>query len=62
MRMIPTGGVSLATAGDLIKAGAAAPGVGTDLVDIKAVREGNAQLVTERARQFVDIVREARIG
>lgn len=60
IKMIPTGGVSLATAADFIKAGAAALGVGTDLVDIKAVREGNAHVVTERARQFVEIVREAR--
>jgi len=58
--LIPTGGVSLKTAADFIKAGAVALGVGTDLVDTKALREGNAQLVTERARQFVQIVREAR--
>jgi len=60
IKMIPTGGVSLATAADFIKAGAAALGVGTDLVDVKAIREGNAGVVTERAREFVRIVREAR--
>jgi len=60
IKMIPTGGVSLATAADFIKAGAAALGVGTDLVDIKAVREGNAQVVTDKAREFVRIVNEAR--
>lgn len=60
IKMIPTGGVSLTTAADFIKAGAAALGVGTDLVDIKAVRDGNAQLIADRARQFVEIVREAR--
>lgn len=60
VKIIPTGGVSLTTAADFIKAGAAALGVGTDLVDVKAIREGNAALVTERARQFVEIVREAR--
>lgn len=60
IKMIPTGGVSLATAADFIKAGAAALGVGTDLVDIKAVREGNAHVVTEKAREFVRIVNEAR--
>jgi 2-dehydro-3-deoxyphosphogluconate aldolase/(4S)-4-hydroxy-2-oxoglutarate aldolase len=58
--LIPTGGVSLKTAADFIKAGAVALGVGTDLVDTKALREGNAQLLTERARQFVQIVKEAR--
>ncbi len=60
IELIPTGGVSLTTAGDFIRAGAAALGVGTDLVDIKAIREGNPKLITERAKQFLEIVREAR--
>ena len=60
IKIIPTGGVSLATAADFIKAGASALGVGTDLVDVKAIREGNAQIITTRAKQFVEIVKEAR--
>jgi len=60
IELVPTGGVSLKTAADFIRAGAAALGVGADLVDIKAIREGQAALITERARQFVEIVREAR--
>jgi len=60
IELIPTGGVSLKTAADFIKAGAMALGVGADLVDTKALREGNAELITERARQFIEIVREAR--
>jgi 2-dehydro-3-deoxyphosphogluconate aldolase/(4S)-4-hydroxy-2-oxoglutarate aldolase len=60
IELVPTGGVSLKTAADFIKAGASALGVGTDLVDTKALREGNARLITERARQFVEIVKEAR--
>lgn len=60
IKMIPTGGVSLTTAADFIKAGAAALGVGTDLVDVKAIRAGDAQVVTDRAKQFIEIVREAR--
>jgi 2-dehydro-3-deoxyphosphogluconate aldolase/(4S)-4-hydroxy-2-oxoglutarate aldolase len=58
--LVPTGGVSLKTAGDFIKAGAAALGVGADLVDVKAIREGRSADVTERARQFVEAVRAAR--
>lgn len=58
--LVPTGGVSLDTAADFIKAGAAALGVGSDLVDTKALREGRDNLITERARQFVEIVKEAR--
>jgi len=58
--LIPTGGVSLKTAADFITAGAAALGVGTDLVDTAAIRAGNAKLITERAKQFIEIVRSAR--
>ena len=60
IELIPTGGVSLKTAADFIKAGASALGVGTDLVDLKALREGRGSLITERARQFAEIVAEAR--
>ncbi|HKR10637.1 MAG TPA: bifunctional 4-hydroxy-2-oxoglutarate aldolase/2-dehydro-3-deoxy-phosphogluconate aldolase [Pyrinomonadaceae bacterium] len=60
IELIPTGGVSLKTAADFIKAGASALGVGADLVDVKAIREGRQHVITERAREFVKIVREAR--
>ena len=60
IELVPTGGVSLKTAADFIKAGAAALGVGADLVDTKALREGQDRVITERARQYVEIVREAR--
>jgi 2-dehydro-3-deoxyphosphogluconate aldolase/(4S)-4-hydroxy-2-oxoglutarate aldolase len=60
IELVPTGGVSLKTAGDFIRAGAAALGVGADLVDINAIREGQSALITERAKQFIEIVREAR--
>ena len=60
IELVPTGGVSLKTAADFIKAGASALGVGTDLVDLKAIRDGQASVITERAKQFVQIVREAR--
>ncbi|HSE25320.1 MAG TPA: bifunctional 4-hydroxy-2-oxoglutarate aldolase/2-dehydro-3-deoxy-phosphogluconate aldolase [Pyrinomonadaceae bacterium] len=60
IEMVPTGGVSLKTAADFIKAGSSALGVGADLVDLKAIREGQAAIITERAKQYVAIVREAR--
>lgn len=60
IELVPTGGVSLKTAADFIRAGAAALGVGADLVDINALREGQSALITERAKQFIEIVREAR--
>jgi 2-dehydro-3-deoxyphosphogluconate aldolase / (4S)-4-hydroxy-2-oxoglutarate aldolase len=60
IKFIPTGGVSLKTAADFIKAGSSALGVGTDLVDVKAIRAGEAHVVTERAKQFTEIIKEAR--
>src|SRR5687768_4012576 len=60
IKMIPTGGVSLDTAADFIKAGAEALGVGSDLVDLKAVSEGRAADVTDSARRYFEIVAEAR--
>jgi 2-dehydro-3-deoxyphosphogluconate aldolase/(4S)-4-hydroxy-2-oxoglutarate aldolase len=58
--LMPTGGVSISTAADFIKAGAFALGVGSDLVDVDAIARGNAKLVTERARVYLHLVREAR--
>ena len=60
IELVPTGGVSLDTAASFIKAGAAAIGVGADLVDLKAIREGNAEKVTETARIYMETVRKAR--
>ena len=60
IELVPTGGVSLKTAADFIKAGASALGVGADLVDVQAIRDGKESVITERAQEFVRIVREAR--
>jgi 2-dehydro-3-deoxyphosphogluconate aldolase/(4S)-4-hydroxy-2-oxoglutarate aldolase len=62
IELVPTGGVSLTTAADFIKAGASALGVGVDLVDLKTLRDGQATFITERAKQYVQIVRDARAG
>lgn len=62
VEMIPTGGVSLSTAAEFIEAGALALGVGADLVNTKAIREGRPQEVTEAARAYVAAVRQARAG
>jgi 2-dehydro-3-deoxyphosphogluconate aldolase/(4S)-4-hydroxy-2-oxoglutarate aldolase len=60
IKLIPTGGVSQSTAADFIKAGAEAVGVGADLVDIKAIREGRASDITAAAKRYLEIVAEAR--
>lgn len=60
--LIPTGGVSLANAGEYLRAGASAVGAGADLVDVAAIRAGNAAAVTEKARQYVAAIAKARAG
>jgi 2-dehydro-3-deoxyphosphogluconate aldolase/(4S)-4-hydroxy-2-oxoglutarate aldolase len=60
IEMVPTGGVSLETAASFIKAGAAALGVGGDLVDVEAVRAGRGDEVAAKARRYLEIVKEAR--
>lgn len=60
IKMIPTGGVSLSTAKSFLEAGADALGVGSDLVNVSALRQGKDAQITERAKQFVQIVKEFR--
>jgi 2-dehydro-3-deoxyphosphogluconate aldolase/(4S)-4-hydroxy-2-oxoglutarate aldolase len=60
VELIPTGGVSLATAEDFLKAGAFALGVGADLADAKSVAEGRPEVVTESARRYLGIVKTYR--
>ena len=57
---VPTGGVNLDTAGDFIRAGAAALGVGGELVQVDALKAGKGELIVQNARKFVDAVRNAR--
>jgi 2-dehydro-3-deoxyphosphogluconate aldolase / (4S)-4-hydroxy-2-oxoglutarate aldolase len=60
LQLIPTGGVTLETAADFLKAGALALGVGTDLVNPKAIADGKPEIVTETARKYLQIVSECR--
>jgi 2-dehydro-3-deoxyphosphogluconate aldolase / (4S)-4-hydroxy-2-oxoglutarate aldolase len=62
LRLVPTGGVSLQTVGDFIRAGASAVGVGADLVDIGQIRAGRSEAVTENARRYVEAIGEARMA
>lgn len=61
VRLIPTGGISFATAKDFLAAGAFALGVGTDLVDVDAIKAGHPESITAKARQYLQIVREFRL-
>jgi 2-dehydro-3-deoxyphosphogluconate aldolase/(4S)-4-hydroxy-2-oxoglutarate aldolase len=60
VRLMPTGGVTRENAGDWIRAGAVAIGVGTALVDPRLVADGQFDALADRARQFVAAVRDAR--
>ena len=58
IEMMPTGGVSLDTIADFFKSGAFAVGVGTDLIDAKAIRGGNLETIPEKARKYLEIVQK----
>jgi 2-dehydro-3-deoxyphosphogluconate aldolase/(4S)-4-hydroxy-2-oxoglutarate aldolase len=59
-QLIPTGGVNAANAADFIAAGAFALGVGADLVDARALREGNLEKIAAAAQELVHAVVSAR--
>jgi 2-dehydro-3-deoxyphosphogluconate aldolase/(4S)-4-hydroxy-2-oxoglutarate aldolase len=58
--MVPTGGVNLETAADFIRAGADALGVGGELVSADAIKSGNLDQISNAARRYLQIVRDAR--
>ena len=58
--LVPTGGVNLETAADYIRAGAAALGVGGELVQKEALKFRNAELIRGFAREFLQLVKAAR--
>lgn len=60
LKLIPTGGVTLQTAADFLRAGARALGVGTDLVNAAAIAEGKPEIVTNTARAYLEAIRTAR--
>jgi 2-dehydro-3-deoxyphosphogluconate aldolase/(4S)-4-hydroxy-2-oxoglutarate aldolase len=61
IRLMPTGGVDLTTAADFLRAGACCLGLGSQLVEPRAVAEGNFERIRDLARQYVDVVRRARL-
>lgn len=58
--LVPTGGVTLATAADFIRAGAFALGVGTDLADVGAIRTGHPEAITTTAEAYRAAIAAAR--
>jgi 2-dehydro-3-deoxyphosphogluconate aldolase/(4S)-4-hydroxy-2-oxoglutarate aldolase len=62
VRLMPTGGVDLTTAAAFLRAGACCLGVGGQLVEPRAVAEGNFDRIRDLARQYRDIVKQVRQG
>jgi 2-dehydro-3-deoxyphosphogluconate aldolase/(4S)-4-hydroxy-2-oxoglutarate aldolase len=62
IRLMPTGGVDLQTAAAFLKAGACCLGVGSQLVEPKAVADRNFDRIRDLARQYVAIVQQTRKG
>jgi 2-dehydro-3-deoxyphosphogluconate aldolase/(4S)-4-hydroxy-2-oxoglutarate aldolase len=60
VKMMPTGGVTLDNAGDWIRAGAVAVGVGTALLDAKAIAAGDYKTLRANAERIVANVRGAK--
>ncbi|MFO8012005.1 MAG: bifunctional 4-hydroxy-2-oxoglutarate aldolase/2-dehydro-3-deoxy-phosphogluconate aldolase [Phycisphaerae bacterium] len=62
LKLLPTGGVNLETAGDFLRAGAVTLAAGSALVKQSAVAEGDWDAITDLARQFREAVETARTG
>jgi 2-dehydro-3-deoxyphosphogluconate aldolase/(4S)-4-hydroxy-2-oxoglutarate aldolase len=58
--LVPTGGVNLETAADYIRAGAAALGVGGELILKHAFQQGKPELISDLAIRYAELVKEAR--
>lgn len=58
--LIPTGGVNLETAASFLSAGAAALGVGGELISKDAIQSRRADILEDLARKYVRAVQDAR--
>ena len=62
VELVPVGGVNLDTTADFIRAGAAAVGVGSALINQRLLDSGDFDALTDRARRFIDEVARGRGG
>jgi 2-dehydro-3-deoxyphosphogluconate aldolase/(4S)-4-hydroxy-2-oxoglutarate aldolase len=60
VKLMPTGGVTIDNAGDWLRAGAVAIGVGSALVDTKAIAAKQFNVIADNARRIVANVASAR--
>jgi 2-dehydro-3-deoxyphosphogluconate aldolase / (4S)-4-hydroxy-2-oxoglutarate aldolase len=59
--LVPTGGVNLSTAAEFIEAGAAALGIGGELIHPEPLKSNQPERIVETARKFLEIVTTTRI-
>ena len=59
LKLMPTGGVSLTNAGDWLKAGACAVGIGSALLDNKAIQLNNYSKLTDNAKIIMKSISDA---
>ena len=59
--LVPTGGVNIETALDFLAAGAVFVGAGTDLVSKEALKNGEVDKITKRAKQYIEAIRRFRV-
>jgi 2-dehydro-3-deoxyphosphogluconate aldolase/(4S)-4-hydroxy-2-oxoglutarate aldolase len=60
VELMPTGGVTLATIGEYLRAGAIAAGVGGELTNVRALKIGQTDELTRIAKEFVKEIQKAR--
>ncbi len=60
IELVPVGGVTLENTAEFIRAGSAAVGIGSDLVDTKLLESRSWTELTARAQQFVNEVQRGR--
>jgi 2-dehydro-3-deoxyphosphogluconate aldolase/(4S)-4-hydroxy-2-oxoglutarate aldolase len=60
VELVPVGGVNLETAADFVRAGVAAVGVGSALINQKLLEAGDWAALTERASRFIEEVARGR--
>ena len=58
LKLMPTGGVSLTNAGEWLKAGACAVGVGSALLDKKAIKDENYSVLTQNAKTIIENIQK----
>ena len=62
VKLMPTGGVTVENAGEWIAAGAVAVGVGSALLDTKAIEAGNYDVLRLKAERIVANVQAAKVS